>query len=74
MQHEVAYQVFVCVGATGLEPATPCSQSRYATNCATPRKIAASVTNYLLFILLAVRPGFEPGVRLLVRQFSKLLV
>ena len=26
------------VGATGLEPATSCSQSTHATNCATPRQ------------------------------------
>ena len=28
---------FFVVEATGLEPATPCSLSTYATDCATPR-------------------------------------
>ena len=27
------------VGVTGFEPATSCSQSKRATNCATPRKL-----------------------------------
>ncbi len=33
---EVPYSAFV-VGVTGFEPATPWSQTRCATNCATPR-------------------------------------
>ena len=48
------------VGAAGFEPATSCSQSR-RDNRATLRPVA-------------VRAGFEPAVRLPVRQFSKLLV
>ncbi len=30
---------FFLVGVTGFEPATSCSQSKRATNCATPRNI-----------------------------------
>ncbi len=33
------YAIFLKVGVTGFEPAASCSQSRRATNCATPRTI-----------------------------------
>ena len=35
------------VGVTGLEPAAFCSQSRRATNCATPRNITIIHEKYL---------------------------
>ena len=34
------------VGVTGFEPATPWSQTRCATNCATPRNCFKSLLNY----------------------------
>ena len=35
---------FQLVGVTGFEPATSCSQSRRATNCATPRNSLNIIT------------------------------
>ena len=60
------------VGAAGFEPATPCSQSRCANR-------AALRPEYLWLFQapvnsIAVEAGFEPAVRLPVRQFSKLVV
>ena len=62
---------FFFVGATGFEPATPWSQTRCATNCATPReRISDSKTNLLLhailpstyhFLIVVGATGFEPA-------------
>ena len=38
-----------CVEVTGLEPATAWSQTRNATNCATPRCLEKRVQNYKKF-------------------------
>ena len=38
---------FQVVGVTGFEPATPWSQTRCATNCATPRKLQFLLLNNL---------------------------
>ena len=41
------------VGVTGFEPATSCSQSRRATNCATPRySFLILLTNFRFYLLL----------------------
>jgi hypothetical protein len=39
------------VGVRGLEPRTSCSQSRRATNCATPRRMAWLLERYHLALL-----------------------
>jgi hypothetical protein len=39
------------VGVTGLEPATAWSQTRYATNCATPRSVVLNGLQRYLFFL-----------------------
>ena len=64
---------FYIVGVTGFEPATPWSQTRCATNCATPRERhffniarislalpATPPSTALLFIIVGVT-GFEPA-------------
>ncbi len=35
---DLIHSPLIMVEVTGFEPATPCSQSTYATNCATPRQ------------------------------------
>jgi hypothetical protein len=45
---------FKLVGATGFEPATPWSQTKCATNCATPLTFMSSIEN-----------GGEAGIRTL---------
>ena len=65
---------FYIVGVTGFEPATPWSQTRCATNCATPRerfffniaRLSLALHNnttrqlYCHFIIVGVT-GFEPA-------------
>ena len=52
----VTGSVHKMVGVTGFEPATTCTQSTCATNCATPR--------------MAPAPGFEPGTKWLTATYS----
>ncbi len=43
-------KLFSMVEVTGLEPATAWSQTRNATNCATPRSVFASAKVHIIFI------------------------
>ena len=43
-------KVVLFVEVTGLEPATAWSQTRNATNCATPRSVFASAKVHIIFL------------------------
>lgn len=66
------------VGATGLEPATAWSQTRNATNCATPRLqnlflVCLLMRTPQILQILAVRTGLEPVTPCVTGMYSNQL-
>ena len=67
MEVKPLFSVEILVEVTGLEPAASCSQSKRATNCATPRFI-----QFLLGFLQKIRNcGTTCGRSLIIAHFKR---
>ena len=68
------YHFLIVVGATGFEPATPWSQTRCATNCATPRRLFSPQRTVFLNRRANLVLFFYKSNKMSVKMQNKLII